>query len=183
MKLINSEAILETERMKLEPLKKYHADYLYPLFQNSRIYCYIPQNPPTSLASLQQRYQKLESRLSPSNDEAWLNWAVRLKQVTPLQYVGRIEASILPNRIAEIAYEFAPEFWGHGYATEACQCFLQLLFADYSVNEALAIVDTRNKASICLLERLGFEQIGFQAEADFFKDSASHEYTYRYLKH
>jgi ribosomal-protein-alanine N-acetyltransferase len=183
MELIRPEAILETERIKLEPLKRHHANYLYPLFQDSRIYCYIPQNPPISLAWLQQRYQKLESRLSPNNEEAWLNWAVRLKQVIPPQYVGRVEASILQNRAAKIAYEFVPQFWGNGYATEACQYVLQLLFADYSVNEALAIVDTRNEASIRLLERLGFEQIGFQADADFFKDSPSHEYTYHCLKH
>ncbi len=61
---------------------------------------------------------------------------------------------------------------------EACWRVLSFLFADYSVTGVTAEVDTRNTASIRLLERLGFERVGFQAGADCFKGASSDEYTY-----
>jgi len=85
----------------------------------------------------------------------------------------------LPNRTAQLAYEFFPAFWGNGYAGEACRCVLQRLFVDYAITTVEAEVDTRNTASIRLLQRLGFDRVSYQAGADFFKGSSSDEYTYR----
>ena len=76
MLLIEPEAVLETERLCLEPLLRSHAAILFPLLQDERIYRYIPQDPPISVAALEERYHRLENRLSPTGDEAWLNWAV-----------------------------------------------------------------------------------------------------------
>ena len=177
VQLIHPESVLQTERLVLEPIKQRHATLLYPILQDSRIYQYIPQEPPASVAMLEQRYQKLERRLSPVSDEVWLNWAVCLKLTG--QYVGRVEASVLPNRNAYLAYLFGFQFWGNGYATEASQRILQVLFDDYDVTEVKSEVDTRNGASIRLLERLGFEQVEYRAAGDFFKGSSSDEYTYR----
>lgn len=74
---------------------------------------------------------------------------------------------------------FGFRFWNNGYATEACQKVLQILFDDYEIIEFTAQVDTRNQASIRLLEKLNFERVEYQASADFFKGSSSDEYTYR----
>lgn len=176
MQLVHPETILQTQRLLLKPLKQSHATLLYPILQNPQIYCYIPQDPPVSLEMLEQHYHKLERRLSPTDEEAWLNWAVGLKSSE--QFIGRVEASVSSNRIANFAYVFGSQFWNNGYATEACQKVLQLLFDDYEVIEIKAQVDTRNQASIRLLERLGFEQVEYQAAVDFFKGSSSDEYTY-----
>lgn len=66
MQLIHPERILQTERLVLEPIKQRHATLLYPILQDIRIYQYIPQALPASVAMLEQRYQKSERRLSPS---------------------------------------------------------------------------------------------------------------------
>lgn len=177
MQLIYPEKVLQTQRLLLEPLKQHHAALLYPILQDPQIYCYIPQEPPASIEVLQQHYQKLERRLSPTNEEAWLNWAVRLKLSE--QFIGRVEASVSLKQSADVAYIFGSRFWSNGYATEACQQVLQVLFDDYEVIEIKAQVDTRNKASIQLIERLSFEQVQYQAAVDFFKGTSSDEYTYR----
>ena len=180
MDLIHAERVLKTARLHLEPLQQSHAALLFPWLQDPRIYTYTPQNPPVSLEALEQRYALLQCRLSPEGDEAWLNWAVRLASSAPLPtYVGCVQATVLPTRTAYLAYEFFPTFWGNGYAGEACRSVLQLLFVDYAITTVEAEVDTRNTASIHLLERLGFDRVGYKAEADFFKGSSSDEYTYR----
>lgn len=180
MNLINAETVLKTERLKLEPLQQAHAALLFPWLQDPRIYTYTPQNPPVSLHALAQRYALLQGRLAPEGDEAWLNWAVRLTSSSSAPtYVGCVQATVLPTRSAYLAYEFFPPFWGNGYAGEACGCVLQQIFVDYAITTVEAEVDTRNTASIRLLERLGFARVGYKAEADFFKGSSSDEYTYR----
>jgi RimJ/RimL family protein N-acetyltransferase len=174
--LCNSDS--ETERLRLEPLERRHAAALFPLLQDPRIYRFIPQDPPASLEALEARYARLEQRSSPDGNEAWLNWAIRLRG-EPI-YVGRLEATIVRRGAALIAYELGTAYWGKGYATEACRWLLRELTLEAAVPEVLAQVDTRNQGSIRLLERLGFEQVAYEAAADWFKGCPSDEYTYRW---
>lgn len=176
LSVIDGDAILETSRLQLEPLRAAHAPLLYPLLLDPQLYRFIPHNPPPSLAHLATRFATLERRTSPAGDELWLNWAVRLKRKS--QYLGRVEVTVLAERTAYLAYEVAPQYWGNGYATEACRRVLELLTQTYGVERVLAEVDTRNLASIRLLERLGFARVAERPNADYFKGSASDEYTY-----
>jgi RimJ/RimL family protein N-acetyltransferase len=173
----DGETNLETERLILEPLRRGHARYLFPALSDTRIYTYIPQDPPASVHTLETRYRQLESRKSPSGDEDWLNWAIRLKQGE--RYVGTIQATVRRDRSSLLAYELSTDFWGRGLATEACSRVIESLFADYDVEEIVAEVDTRNAASCRLLERLSFRRVETRVGVDFFKDSSSDEYTYK----
>jgi RimJ/RimL family protein N-acetyltransferase len=166
-----------TERLRIEPLLRQHAALLYPVLQDDRIYTFIPQEPPGSVEELERRYERLEGRRSPDGLEAWLNWAVRFLSVP--QYIGRLEATVRQDGTAVIAYEFCPEFWGKGYGTEACAWLVGELSANHGVSDVEAHVDTRNAASMRLLERLGFERVTHVANADSFKGSTSDEYIYR----
>jgi len=178
-RVIQGEAVLETGRLRLEPLRVEHARELFPLYQDARIYRFIPQDPPVSLEVLEARCRVLEGRASRDGREVWLNWAVRLKET--MRLAGRLEATVREDATAGIAYELSPLFWGAGYATEGCTRLLDLLFGAYAVDEVDALVDTRNESSIRLLERLGFTRTGRRDRADFFKGSFSDEYSYRLL--
>jgi [ribosomal protein S5]-alanine N-acetyltransferase len=167
----------ETERLVLEPLRGDHAGELFELLSDERLYRDIPQDPPATLDALTARYRRLESRQSPGGDEAWLNWAVRSKSEG--RCMGRIEVTVRADGSAILAYEIGPEFWRRGIAAEACRRVIRALFEEGGVGEVLAEVDTRNLASIRLLERLGFVRGGFRPNADFFKGRASDEWSYR----
>ncbi len=169
---------METARLRLEPLVRAHAAALYPLLQDQRIYRFIPQDPPASLEALETRYEKLETRRSPDGREAWLNWAMRLRDEP--QFIGRLEATVKPGGTALIAYELSPDFWGKGYATEACTWLLGELTRRQGARVVEVMVDTRNAASIRLLERLAFRRVSFKQNADWFKGESSDEYTYRW---
>jgi ribosomal-protein-alanine N-acetyltransferase len=178
-RVIQGEAVLQTERLRLEPLRAVHARELFPLYQDARIYRFIPQDPPVSLEVLEARCRLLERRASSDGREVWLNWAVRLKET--MRLAGRLEATVREDATAGIAYELSPLYWGAGYATEGCARILELLFGAYAVDEVDALVDTRNESSIRLLERLGFTRTGRRDRADFFKGGFSDEYSYRLL--
>jgi len=177
--LVKPEAILETSRLLLEPLHPSHALALYEPLQSHAIYEFLPENPPTSLEALATRYRRLSSRRSPDGQEAWLNWAMRERREH--RYVGTLQATISPDATAYIAYILFPAFWRQGYAREGCGRMLALLFKDYPVHTVSAEIDTRNAASIKLVESLGFQRVATRLNADFFKGSTSHEYRYELL--
>lgn len=176
MKATNHESVFETDRLRLEPQRESHAAELFAILSDPRLYEFIPQDPPQTLAVLAARFQRLETRISPSGDEIWLNWVVRSK--SEKKCLGRVQATIRQDGSALIAYEIGTAFWGQGYAVEACGRVIQALFADYQADQIVADVDTRNLASIRLLERLGFQLSAHRPNADFFKGSISHEFIY-----
>lgn len=174
----DTETVLETERLLLEPLRRKHAIALYSLLQDERIYQYIPQDPPTSLEALEKRYQRLETRRSPDETEIWLNWAVYIKERKV--YAGCIEATLSANNSGQIAYLFSPLYWKRGYAYEACRHLVTNL-RSYDITEIVAEVDTRNTPSVLLLQKLGFVKLNTRYNVDFFKGSHSNEYVYQLI--
>jgi [ribosomal protein S5]-alanine N-acetyltransferase len=174
--VLDPEQLLETPRLILEPLLVSHAAALYTALQAPELYTFIPQDPPPSLQSLEARYAAISTRRSPDGREAWLNW-VMCQRVTDIS-VGTVEATVHADRTATLAYMVFPPFWHRGYAAEACRCVLVHLFDVYTVSRVAAEIDTRNTASIHLVEALGFARVATTPNVDFFKGSASDEYRY-----
>lgn len=169
------ETVFETERLRLEPLRETHAAELFEIFSDPAMYRYVPQDPPESLEKLEARYKFLEARSSPDGDEAWLNWAARLKSDGIC--VGTVQVTLPRDGRAQLAYEIGAPYWRRGYATEACRRVIEALF-EQGASEVRAELDTRNAASIALLERLGFKRGSLKKNADHFKGSESDEWTY-----
>ena len=148
---------------------------LLSALSDPHIYRFIPQEPPVSLEQLQKRYAKLETRSSEDGTEAWLNWVIKQENTC----LGRIEASVqLKSKTSSIAYLLSPDYWGQGFALEAVRALLNHL-EQQGIIEVSAWVDSRNLASLKLLERLNFVKHEFLPAADHFKGGVSDEWVYR----
>ena len=169
---------LMTARLVLEPLVVAHARALYPFLCDERLYTYIPQEPPASADALAERYRRLERRRSPDGQRVWLNWAARLR--TGASYVGWFQATIEPEREAFLAYTIFPAQQRRGYAREGSRRIVEHLVREYGARLIVAEIDTRNRASISVVEALGFVRVAERPAADFFKGSVSDEYRYEY---
>ncbi len=169
------EKYYDTERLWLEPLVAGHAAELFEIYSDYRMYSFIPQEPPLTVEALAERFRFLEARQSPDGAEGWFNWAVRQKEGR--QCLGVVQVTLEADGRALMAYEFGVQFWRHGFATEACQRVIEALFTA-GVPEVRAECDTRNLASMKLLERLGFKRGEMKVNADFFKGASSDEYCY-----
>jgi len=146
-----------TSELALEPLVVAHAEAMFDVLSDARIYRYLDYPPPSSVEHLRNVYAQLEARKSPDESEIWLNWVVR-PHGHPL--VGYVQATVASNRSAYVAYIFASKHWGCGYAQKAMQPMLEHLATEYSVDQSLATVEVENRRSIRLLERLGFRPAG-----------------------
>src|SRR6185436_10900328 len=139
------------------------------------LYTYLPGDPPRSLEALQERYQRLEKRRSADGTQLWLNWVGRQHNGA---YVGLVEATVLANAVAQIAYFVFQPFQRQGFAAEAVEAVLTHVKSEAGVREARALLDTRNEASWRLMERLGFRRARVIKDADHFKGAPSDEYEY-----
>jgi RimJ/RimL family protein N-acetyltransferase len=172
---VDPEAALESERLVLEPLLPHHAARTFALWQDERLYTFTPVKPPTELDSLEARYRKLATRRSPDGTEAWLNWFAREK--VSGEYVAHIQVTVGPDLSARLGYfTFAPH-WRRGYAYEGCQAVIHWLL-ERGVAELVAEIDTRNVASIRLIEKLGFRRIAYVPNAGLIRGAESDDYRY-----
>ncbi|PHV13460.1 GNAT family N-acetyltransferase [Chitinimonas sp. BJB300] len=170
--------VLTTQRLTLEPLTAAHASELLDGLSNEALYRFIPQNPPASLDALQTRYKRLESRSSPDGDEWWLNWAVRL---TDGEYIGVIDATVDEDNIATMGWFIFTQHQRKGYAKEAINKLREHLEGPFMAESFKIFIDTRNAASVALMESLGFKREAIVPNADNFKGSKSDEYRFTYV--
>ena len=145
---------LATERLELHPTDPRHAAAMFVTLANPRIYTFIEDEPPTSVAELESRYQRAQSRRSPDGEEGWFEWIVQLAG----EPIGYAQATISLKR-AEIgiAYVFSPTVWGRGYATESGRAIMTHLDRLPGLARFLIDTDVDNIVSEKLARKLGFE--------------------------
>lgn len=165
--------LLRAARLVLEPLVTAHAGLLCASFSDPLLYTFIPTDPPASIDALRRRYRRLEARRSPDGREQWLNRAMRLASA-PI-FVGLVEATMHADATASLAYFVFSDHARRGYGVEGAGGVVDHLFESLHVRAVRANIDTRNLASIRLVERLDFLPEKLILQADYFKGSASDE--------
>lgn len=85
------------------------------------------------------------------------------------------------HRAGEVGYVFAPQFHGHGYATEAVAAMIELGFAELGLHRIVACLDARNDASARLAERLGMRREAHFVSNEIFKGEWADEVIYAVL--
>ena len=153
---MNHEIILETERL---------------IFRRHRIedleaYCAMEADPEV------RRYVGCRPRLREEAEKRFLTslqpaitglsmWAAVLKPDN--KYIGRCgiyphfdaKSKPIPGE-ASFGVYLAKAYWGRGLATEAGQAFINYGFDQLKLNRIVTMIDTRNEASVHVIEKLGF---------------------------
>jgi RimJ/RimL family protein N-acetyltransferase len=90
----------------------------------------------------------------------------------------------LANRAAlqaEVGYVFHPDSGGKGYATEAVSAMISAGFETFGFHRIFARLDSRNKGSVGIVERLGLRREAHLVENDRFNGEWGDEYVYAVL--
>jgi [ribosomal protein S5]-alanine N-acetyltransferase len=157
-----SQQALHTALLRMEPMQAHHAQAMFEVFSDPAIYRYLDERAPSDVDAVRQRLQRMEARRSPDGAEQWLNWAVMLldaKHGAPQaigRFIGHVQATVLADHRAWVAYVFHSAFWGQGHAAAAVSVLLPHLRQAYGVRQFLACVEHDHARSIHLLERFGF---------------------------
>lgn len=97
-------------------------------------------------------------RVEPGLVGEWFQFA--LERRADRQHIGDCALYVDNRHHGEIGYTLAREYWGQGYATEAVGGLIRYLFQTLRLPVIHAIADTRNAASIRVLQRSGMQQDG-----------------------
>ena len=160
---------LQADGLVLEPLTAAHAEAMFALLSDPALYRYIDEAPPADADSLRARFARLERRVSADGRQRWLNWVVCVPGRPPLGYV---QATVLDNGSAWVAYLLGSAHQGRGHATRATAAMLTHLESEHGTSRLLANVEVENLPSIRLLQRLGF-RAATPAEAARHEPTAS----------
>lgn len=153
MALLRIEA-LEAGRVRLEPLAVDHAMLMIEVLADPALYQFIGGHPP-KLQELQRRYAAQAVGHSDDHAQSWLNWIVIVRDSDCA--IGYVQATVEHRAAgleANIAWVIAPDFQGHGLATDAASAMLDWLKA-HGVGPLIAYIHPTHGASQAVARKLG----------------------------
>jgi RimJ/RimL family protein N-acetyltransferase len=152
--------ILESPRLRLEPLSQMHSDGMFALWSEASVCAHAgPAVDAAGVAielparSRSESDRLLEFWLDRARSGTGLRWAVILREGG--EFTGAVGFNSL-GTCSEYAYHFVPRFWGLGIAAEASRIALDWGFSR-GADSITCFIEHENAASTRLARRLGFE--------------------------
>jgi ribosomal-protein-alanine N-acetyltransferase len=164
---------LDTPRLMLRQMQPADAEAVRRLFGDPAVTRYYDLDTLTdvqqALALIQRQNERFERREG-------LRWGLTLKQGRRRdQVIGTCGYRFVPaSAQGELGYDLARPHWRQGLMTEALRAVIRFGFQELRLNRIQALVMLGNKASVGLLDKLGFKEEGVLREYVYFK-SAFHD--------
>jgi ribosomal-protein-alanine N-acetyltransferase len=154
-------------RVGLRVMREDDVPALFALYSDLVGMRYWSFKPLTELAQAQEQYERNRRGLEAGDCIPWV--------IVPSGADGMIGTCSLfaidaRHRRAMIGYALARRHWGKGLATEALRLALDHAFGAMALHRVEADIDPRNRASLRLVERVGFRAEGVQRERWFVGD-------------
>lgn len=140
---------MKTDRISIVKPTSEHFESLMELFTNDKVREYL--GGPITQGKAIEKAKRITSE--PGNLE-WIVITAR-NAVAGLIMVSKHHDS----SDSEISYQFLPEYWGQGIASESLEIVLEHLFQHWGIKKVLAETQLKNLHSINLLKRLGFQEL------------------------
>jgi RimJ/RimL family protein N-acetyltransferase len=151
--------ILNTARLRLEPLRQDHLAGLFKLNSDPEVMRYITGKPDT----LEDTQQMIDCCMARWAELGYSWWAIfestngELIGAGAIQHLGRDPANPL-----EIGWRFRKDKWHQGFASEAARCMAAFAFDTLNAPQLLAVCHPDNSASSKVMLRLGMSYRGIE---------------------
>lgn len=160
---------LSTERLLLRQLNADDAKRTFEQFADDAVTRFYDLPTMTELAQAENLIALHNQRFEQS---VGIRWAICLETQPDrvLGSAGLVWKAV--NHSAILGYDLHPDSWGHGYASEAVRAIIDVAFNElppFHLNRIEALTYLDNRASIKLLERIGFQQEGILRQWGFWK--------------
>ncbi|HEY0647151.1 GNAT family N-acetyltransferase [Phenylobacterium sp.] len=148
--------ILETERLRLEPLAPPDADHLFAIMGDPEVMAFwdVPEVDDPDLVA-----QIVQSQVDAMAGGKALHWAMRTLDTGA--FLGACDLSEIDgwHRRAEVGFMLGRDAWGQGYALEAMRTVVAFAAAN-GLRKLTARTHLGNRRSERLLQKLGFTEEG-----------------------
>ena len=148
--------ILETERLRLQPLQTSDSEFIFPMMANPQVMAFwdIAEIDEPDIVD-----QVVAGQVDEMAQGRAVYWAIRT--LADDAFIGTCDLSGIDRRHkrAEVAFMLDRESWGNGYAQEAMTAVTAYAASD-GIRRLLARTQLGNRRSDALLAKLGFEEEG-----------------------
>ena len=123
--------------------------------------------------------------LDQQKEDPRLNLQLAVTLKTTGQLIGScgIRMKSHESHEADIGFEVDPDYWGHGYASEAAGAIVRYGFDELRLHRIWTWCIADNIGSRRVLEKLGMQQEGRLRDKEFFKDRWWDTLMYAVLEH
>ena len=166
--MLRSSFPIRTSRLALRPYETGDLAFLHAMFSREDVCRYLPWMP----MDIDQARAKLEQRMRQTHLEADGDPLVLVAEESDTEHqVGEfmLRLKSLESRQGEIGWSLHPDAQGRGYATEGAREMLRLGFEELGLHRIVAGCDTRNTASVRVMDRLGLRREAEFVDYEFLK--------------
>ena len=154
--------VIQTPRLLLRTLTDADHAALLEMYQDPRMNRFIGGPPPPAEEYWRRIRETWPAYYARHGFGLWAT--VRREDGRLLGRCGLLSQEVDGERQVEVSYALSPEFWGHGYATEAAAASRDWAFRSLDVPQVISLILPENTASIAVAERNGMR---FWKTADF----------------
>jgi ribosomal-protein-alanine N-acetyltransferase len=169
--------VSHSPQLSYEWLEETHADALYTGFSDSQVSQFTAEELLGSLAEMRGEFARFHAGAPPERQEIWMNWVIR--ETRSRELVGTLQATVFADGALWIGYKLIRSAWGRGIATAAVQWLLQELAPHYRGRSVLAAADSRNYASLRVLQKCGFTHL--RTEPAAIRGEATVDHIYQFV--
>jgi RimJ/RimL family protein N-acetyltransferase len=148
---------LRTARLLLRRAVRSDLGAIHAFMSSPEAMRYWSTLPHETMAETEAWFEKQFFSGDPARDE----WVI--------EHDGRVIGNIGIWNAPEFGFILHPDVWRQGIGHEAATAYIEHVFATRAIDAVTADVDPRNKASLGLLDKLGFVETG-KAENTFLID-------------
>ena len=144
--------MIETSRLILRPFDEADVQAAFGWFGDPLVMRYVPGGADQSSEQTRTRVAKYGAHQVVHGFSKWV-----ILDRASLQPIGDSGLLVLQEYgWVDLGFRLAPEFWGHGFATEAATAWVRAAFDIFRLSRLVAFTHPENVASIRVLEKLGF---------------------------
>ncbi|MBL7717221.1 MAG: GNAT family N-acetyltransferase [Flavipsychrobacter sp.] len=170
--------VLETERLLLRNLREYDKHEMFAIRSNPIAMQYIPR---PMAKTLEDAAALVELILGNTERNERINWAITEKGSDKmLGVIGYVGFNTNSAR-AEVGYVLNPDCFGKGIGYEALKAVVNYGFEVIGLHSIEAIIRPENRASIRLVEKLGFVREAYFRDYIYFNGEYLDETVYSLL--
>ncbi len=174
---------ITTDRLKLKIEDAAKAEEILEFYKkNSYLFDQYEPTRPENFYTLAYQKAAVAYEYSEIIKGKTLRYYIYLKNDTPI--IGSINFSRLehgPFSRVSIGYKLDGDYQKKGYALEACQAAIPVIFSNYNIHRIEARVAPDNTPSIKLLEKLHFQYEGIEYQGVEINGSFRDHYRYSLL--
>ena len=145
---------LESKRLKFRPLVEEDFPFIFSLFNNPLAMKYYP-----GLRNEEQTKKWIQFFIAQQTALGFSKRLILIKDsLTPIGHCGLVPTDVDGESEIELGYFLHPDYWGHGFATEAANAVLHDAKENLHLRRVISAINPDNSPSVEVAKRLGMKK-------------------------